>query len=146
MRASKAMLLFIAFVATGCAASRNGAAPRPDRNTITIEQIREHQFINAYDAVSSLHANWLTVRGTDSFQKPGEIIVYYDATRLGGVETLRTITSNSIAFIRWFDGIAATNRWGVGHSNGVIFVSSQLEKGAYHEYALNRCSRTARCR
>src|SRR5262245_36490989 len=105
-----------------CAACASGSRTRNsvDHTLITREQLRQNNFTNAYDAVAALHANWLQKRGADSFLTPGEILVYFDETRLGGIETLRSVTSSSIVFIRFFDGVAATNRWGVGHSNGVI--------------------------
>ena len=114
-------------LSSGCASSQGGTRTSTDRNVITREQLRQHSFTNAYDAVASLHSNWLQKRGTDSFIAPGEILVYVDEVRLGGIETLRSVASSSIVYIRYFDGIAATNRWGVGHSNGVIQVSSRTQ-------------------
>ena len=60
-----------------------------------------------------------------SFNTPSQIWVYYDQTRLGGVETLRTVTVNSIAYIRHYSGLDATTRWGIDHGAGVIFISSR---------------------
>lgn len=97
----------------------------PNFEYLTQDEIRERNFNNAYDAVASMRANWLVVRGTDSFQNPSEVWVYYDQTKLGGVETLRAVTVNEIAYLRHYSGIDATTRWGVGHSAGVIFVSSR---------------------
>jgi hypothetical protein len=123
----RALLVFAALVlvASACASSKGASRTSTDHTLITREQIRQNNFTNAYDAVASLHANWLQKRGADSFLTPGEILVYFDEVRLGGIETLRSVTSSSIMFIRFYDGIAATNRWGVGHSNGVILVSSR---------------------
>lgn len=103
---------------------RTSAADRRDRNLITAEQIRDGHFQNAYEAVQALRSNWLTPRGPDSFNTPSQIEVYYDATHLGQVETLRSIVASNIVFIRWYDGTQAQQRFGVGHSGGVIHVSS----------------------
>ena len=123
----RALLVLAVFVlaSSACASSKGSSRTSTDHTLITREQIRQNNFTNAYDAVANLHANWLQKRGADSFLTPGEILVYFDEVKLGGVETLRSVTSSSIIFIRFFDGIAATNRWGVGHSNGVILVSSR---------------------
>jgi hypothetical protein len=93
---------------------------RPDRSVITREQIHEHRFTNAYDAVQALHSNWLQVKGTDALQSP--VRVYVDHASLGGVETLRNVDVASIQSIRYFDGVAATARWGIDHGGGVILV------------------------
>ena len=43
---------------------------------------------------------------------------------MGGVETLRTIDLRPVTYIRYFDGIAATARWGLDHGAGAIYVST----------------------
>jgi hypothetical protein len=116
-------LLVVTAVACASKGSAN-ASPKADRNEITQAQILEHHFVNAYEAVQALHSNWLQTRGTDSFNSPGQVWVYLDETKLGGVETLRSIAPAAVAFIRHFDGLQATARWGIDHGQGVIFVSS----------------------
>ena len=125
MKRAALVVVALFLLCSGCASSKGGTRTNTDRTVITSEQLRQHNFTNAFDAVASLHSNWLQKRGTDSFLTPGEILVYFDEVRLGGTETLRSVASSSIVSIRFFDGIAATNRWGVGHSNGVILVSSR---------------------
>ena len=84
----------------------------------------EHRFNNALEAVEALRSNWLQVKGTDSFSSPSQIWVYMDDTKLGGVESLRAIGVAPIVFIRHFDGVTATARWGLDHGQGVIFIST----------------------
>jgi hypothetical protein len=103
-----------------------GARPSPDRNLITREEIQAQRFSNAYQLVEALHSNWLRTRGTDSFSSPGQVLVYLDDSRLGGVETLRSISTTTVGYIRFYDGIAASARWGLDHGHGVIFVSTRL--------------------
>jgi hypothetical protein len=93
---------------------------RPDRSVITREQIHEHHFTNAYEAVQALHSNWLQAKGTDAFQSP--VRVYVDNASFGGVESLRNVDIANIKTIRYFDGVAATARWGIDHGGGVILV------------------------
>lgn len=108
----------------GCARSGTERGNRTDANVITAAQIEKNNFVNAYLAVESLHANWLQARGTDSFSAPSVVIVYLDNIRLGNTETLRSITPRQIGYIRHYSGIEATNRWGVGHGAGVIYVAT----------------------
>ena len=116
------LLVITSLLSAACSAHKRAASTDP--NVITLEQIQERHFTNAYDVVAALRPNWLHARGTDSFQAPGQVLVYYDNMRMGGVESLRTITTPTIIEIRHFDGIAATTRWGLDHGQGVIQVSS----------------------
>jgi hypothetical protein len=64
-------------------------------------------------------------RGTDSFSIAGKVQVYFDGIRLGGVETLphgRPPPGRRTS--RYFDGIAATARWGLDHGKGRSYVST----------------------
>jgi hypothetical protein len=124
MRRLVVPLAFAVWLAGGCLSYRSTSKPGADRNLITKEQIANSRFQTAYDAVEALHSNWLQTRGTDSFQKPSEVKVYLDNTELGGTSTLREITTRTVSWIRFYDGLAAQGRWGVGHSAGVIFVST----------------------
>src|SRR6266516_2022373 len=103
---SRLTLFALITFATACAA-RQPAAPgaSTDRDLITRQQILEHRFNNAYEAVESLHSNWLQTKGTDSFRSPSQVWVYLDDTKLGGIETLREIASATIGSIRHYDGI-----------------------------------------
>lgn len=127
MRASVARFAFNALVAigAGCALHHPAEADRrTDRTVLTQEQIAAQHFNTVYDAVEALRSNWLHARGTDSFQNPSEVRVYFDNTLLGGTDKLREIAAKDVTFIKFFDGVTATARWGVGHAAGVIFLST----------------------
>lgn len=122
------LMLCAVLAASACAShSRTATDRQRDRNLITATEISEGHFQNAYEAVQALRPNWLTTRGTDSFNKPSQVEVYYDATHLGTVEALRTILPPNVAYIRWYDGMQAQQRFGIGHSGGVIFISSHVD-------------------
>ena len=113
------------FASAACATS--GASSRRTRNDTTLitrEQIDEHHFTNAYDAVAALHSNWRLTKGTDSFASPSQVRVYVDNTFFGNVDSLKNIAANTIHGIRYFDGITATARWGMDHGKGVIQVTT----------------------
>jgi hypothetical protein len=102
-------ILLVALISS-CALHRGVDGPKTDRSIITQQQLIENHFLTAYDAVESLRSNWLQTRGTDSFAAPSQVRVYLDNTFLGGTSTLRDIAANTVSFIRYFDGIAATGR------------------------------------
>lgn len=118
------LALIAVFSVGGCFHNGPKTGDVRDHGMLTKEQIAENHFNTAYDAVEALRSNWLRARGTDSFQTPSEVLVYLDNTRLGGTDTLREIAANTIYYMRFFDGVAATGRWGVGHAAGVIYVST----------------------
>lgn len=121
-------ILVLTSAAAACASGGAGG-PRTDRNLLTYEQIQETNRQNVYDVVESLRSNWLRSRGPTSLtQESAEVQVYIDDTRLGGVENLRAINIAPVRYIRWFDGIAATGRWGLDHGAGVIYVSTRDER------------------
>ncbi len=106
-------------------AGRSTASPRSDFSILSKETLTENHFNTAYEAVESLRSNWLRTRGPDSFSTPTEVRVYLNNTLMGGVETLRSITMQGVLYIRHYDGLQASARWGLSHGAGVIFVSTR---------------------
>ena len=103
-----------------CAPAATAGGGRSD--LITQEEIQSRHFQNAYEAVQALHANWLVTRGTDT--SGTQVVVYEDLTRLGGVEALRGISTLAIKYIQHYNADEATARWGLGHGQGAIQVST----------------------
>ena len=113
-------------IVVGCAGgTRSADRPLDDRSLITREQILARHSSTAYDAVHSIRGNWLVARGRESLNRAVEIQVYLDGGRLGGLATLRGISTETVQYIRFFSGIEATTRWGLDHGRGVIFVVTQ---------------------
>jgi hypothetical protein len=128
MRRESGRLIILAVVvlAGACSSGRKTAAvPRLDRDVMTGEEMTRAHFITVFDAIEALHPPWLSARGPDSFASPSVVQVYLDNVKLGGVSTLRNVDPHAIRYIRRFDGVAATARWGVGHGAGVILISTQ---------------------
>lgn len=123
VRLSPVMILLV--LLTGCAASQSSGESGSDRNLITREQIEEHTFHNAYDLVEGLRSNWLRTRGTDSFRSPTQVQVYVNDSRMGGINELRSVATQDIAYVRYYDANAATARWGLNHGQGAIYVSTR---------------------
>ena len=114
----------VAVIVTSCAGRGASTGPGVDRNLLVQDQFADRGFHTAYDVIESLRSNWLVSRGPNSFQAATEVQVYLDGVRMGGVQTLRTIDVRPLTYIRYFDGIAATARWGLDHGAGAIYVST----------------------
>jgi len=107
-----------------CVSSNNTARPVIDRNILTADQFADKGYNTVYDVVQALRSNWLSPRGPDSFTSPTTVIAYFDGSRVGGVETLKAMEIRPVTYIRFFDGVSATARWGIGHGAGVVYVST----------------------
>ena len=93
-----------------------------DPNVITRDQIESLSVSTAMDAVRRLKPNWLrsrAARGTD------ELVVYVDAARRGGTQSLGYISVEVIEEIRYLSGPDATTRLGTGHRGGVILIQTR---------------------
>ncbi len=121
-----ALLLVMASTSCGVFVAR----PRGDADIITLEEMQQNRFMNAYDAIAALHSNWMLVKpktfGTTTGGQQPQVIVYVDENRMpNGVDDLRAIEVQRIQYIRHYDPVAATQRFGVGHTEGAIQVSTQ---------------------
>ena len=58
---------------------------------------------------------------------PGEnggIQVYFDGTRMDDIDQLKNIRPSDVYSIRRINGVEWQARFGIGHSGGVLYVSS----------------------
>jgi hypothetical protein len=94
---------------------------------ITRDEMLKGNYATVYDAVAARHSMWLQPRGPDSFVLPSIVWVYIDGARAGGVEVLHTLQPRLVNTVRFYDGPAATSRWGVDNGAGVIHVSTWSE-------------------
>ncbi len=123
MRLRPACFLTISLIALAACATA-GVRTHADREVITRQQMLENKFVTVYDAVAALHSNWLNVRPNTLTGSQENVVIYYDATRLGGPAELNNIRVTDVQYVEHLDPVAATQRYGVGHSQGVILVSS----------------------
>lgn len=120
-----ALVLLLLAGLGACASMRRPAAGAGDRNTITAAEMDIALHPNAFVLVRALRPHWLEIRGSGSLGSRMVKHVFLDDMMLGGVELLRQIATPSIESIEYFDGPAATQRWGTDHAAGVIQVRSR---------------------
>jgi hypothetical protein len=113
-------------IALAACASRtpSTSTPMPSREVLTAADINGKGFNSVLDALQALRPHWLQTHGTDSFFTPSEVRVFLDGNELGGTDALSIVQLASIVYIQHYNGIDATSRWGVGHSQGVIYIST----------------------
>jgi hypothetical protein len=96
-----------------------------ERRAISEEEIRESRAADAYALVSRLRPEWLATRGAQSFLESA-LVVYLDDVRLGGIQQMRQVPTESLTGARFLDARAATQRYGMGHPHGAIVLSSTV--------------------
>lgn len=104
-----------------------GTTSRRQGNVITAEEIARSSGSNALEVVRQLRSHWLTTRGVAGANDPGAggIMVYVDGVRRGGLESLEQIGIEQVGQIRFLDANNATTRYGTGHPNGAIEITTK---------------------
>lgn len=127
LRGSLAIVLAVVLAACAGSASRSTSeAGRSDR--ISREDIGDTAYPDLYELILARRGTWLRNRGPDSLGGRSSVLqVYRDNVRLGGVEALRTIHPMEIDYVRFYDPVQASSRWGFDHGAGVIFVATRRD-------------------
>jgi hypothetical protein len=120
----RTLLVFALLVTVGACQGGRRARPSGDPDLILRHQVMEGAYSNALDVVRALHPNWLVKRAPSGRNNTGNnpIWVFVDGNRYGDISWLRNVPAGTIGSIRRIDGIAATTRWGTGHSEGVLYI------------------------
>ena len=121
------LLLQLAFVSTGCAgmtASGGSGSSRGSFDAVMGEELRQSSSNNVYDALRDLRPQWFRPRARASltFERAQDPVVYIAGVREGPLNTLRGIELSDVLRIEYINPLDATNRFGTGHSGGVISV------------------------
>jgi hypothetical protein len=122
MRPASVAILITMMTTAACAAGTRGTTRGISRRILLGDEIRASSAATAYDAVAALRPEWLTRRGRVSVRSAGELVVYVDGMRQGGVTSLRSIRATDVFQMEYLDGPSATVRFGTGHGGGVILV------------------------
>lgn len=98
-------------VTYACASTQTSRVTESSPDVITSIEINATPVPTAFDIVSRLRPNWLRAGRTGSIGG-GSVssqvtLVYLDGQRLGGIETLRTLTAAGITGMRYLDATRA---------------------------------------
>ncbi|HJQ21635.1 MAG TPA: hypothetical protein VJ867_14905 [Gemmatimonadaceae bacterium] len=115
-------LWVVALIACASSGTTAGAAPRRSSMTITGDEMVAAGVSNVYDAIQRLRPQWLTSSRMRGAGTSDELQVYIDMNRYGALESLRQLPIGGIAEARYLNAAEATNRYGTGHSGGVILI------------------------
>ena len=112
--------------AIACAPPASKARPR-DYNVLTAEEIATSQTTTAYDAIRNLRPHYLRTRGTHTLDPAAALTVhvFFNGQRYGDIETLKTISAQTIREIRYLGASDATTKYGIGYTYGAIEVFSR---------------------
>lgn len=122
----RSFLLCSCVVLAACGGSSGRGSALGNQTVISEAEIRASNAGNAYELVETLRPRWLRPGPGRSLNLETVILVYQDNTRLGGTETLRTLTLPLIHSLRLLDAAQAGTLPGLGsqHVDRVIVVST----------------------
>ena len=118
------LALLAALTLTACGTGQPGS-PRPNPNQITRVEIDEAGPSDLYTLVQNLRPIWLRERGATSLTDEIGVVVYMDGTRMGDTESLRGLHSSNAETMQFYNDQRATARFGLGHVNGAILVTTR---------------------
>jgi hypothetical protein len=124
-------------VLTACAGAYSPSSSQTNANVISRAEIDEAGPTAAYRLIESIRRTWLQTRGPTSFRDPNDasfnsrqpsVYVYLDGTRIGGPDQLRNLSTTDIEIIEFLNATRANVRFGPGHVNGAILVTSRTAR------------------
>ncbi|HEX7118982.1 MAG TPA: hypothetical protein VF212_09350 [Longimicrobiales bacterium] len=117
----------IAAFAAACASSgtavKRSSAGGDD--VILSDEIATVQAANAFELIRRLRPHFLRLSGAVSLRGDGDIVVYVDGIRQGGLASLRSIPAAGITRIERLSATDATTRLGTGHVYGAILIATR---------------------
>lgn len=103
-----------------CGPAGTSSPGRGNARLLTEDELDRASVNTVFDAVQRLRPAWLMPRYAAGTR--GYPAVYVGSQRYGEVETLRTIETDNVAEIHYFDAVAASSRFGRNVPFGVIQV------------------------
>jgi hypothetical protein len=86
------------------------------------------EYASLYEVVQALRGRWLRSRGPNTILgRQTEVQVMVDDMRLGGVNTLRSLTRDNVVQIAFVDPVTAAQRWGGKYAQGTIVVTTHAD-------------------
>ena len=120
------------------ACGRRTPVPVTDPDVITVDQIVKSKAMTAYDVIATLRPQMFTAHGApttrgqqaaNAGRQGAPVVVYIDNVKAGPVAELKTLSKLDVREIRYLSPRVATDRWGVNHAGGVIYVTTTQAVG-----------------
>jgi hypothetical protein len=90
--------------------------------------MEQARYASLYEVVQALRGRWLQTRGPSTLLgRPGEVQVFLDDMRMGGVDALRSLKTDNVVSISFVDPVAASQRWGGKYAQGTIVVTTHAD-------------------
>jgi hypothetical protein len=96
---------------------------RGDMKTVSAEDLASAVHMNLYDYLVAERPRWL--RGSQTSLGAQQVIVFLGETRLGGIQTLKNLSTNTVLAARYFEASAAQQRFNGKDLGPVIQVISK---------------------
>jgi hypothetical protein len=106
-----------ALLAACASTGDRGSAGTGDRTMLTHEQLNDRSFNNLYHAVETLRPRWLRRPGGET---SGPVTVILNNTRMGSVDALRSLETQAVQFVQFYDATSAAARVGRDTGQGLI--------------------------
>lgn len=111
-------------------AQRPQVAPPIITGPISADEIHASSARTVTELLRQLRPQWLRSRGTDVLRGNADplaahgVRVYLNGGLLGGLNTLDQVSTDAITGVQFLDAAAATLRWGAGHPDGAILLTT----------------------
>ena len=118
-------------VLTACASAGTAGSGSRSSDRVSRAEIASSSAINAYALIERLRPNWLRTPGVASIgggTRSQIVVVYLDGHRLGGIQSLRTLSVDAIQSMQWLDAVRAAtvlNEVGSDPIAGAIIIKTQ---------------------
>jgi len=117
----------ICIVLAACGANRvNDRRATPvDQNIVLGDELARFGGTSLYDALRTLRPRWFQQRAPRFDPREAEgPVVYVDGRRFGGMTSLGAILIKTVVTVRYYSPSEAQGRFGPGHLQGAIDVTS----------------------
>jgi hypothetical protein len=121
------LLGILAIVLGGCGTTQppERRAHPVDQNLVLGDELRAFGGSNLYDALRSLRPRWFRPQGPRfDPREPEGPVVYLDGRRFGTLRALGLISVRTVVVARFYSPSEAQGRFGPGHLQGAIDVTS----------------------
>jgi hypothetical protein len=126
MHAHRMLLVgFVGLVAAACASATQRAKSTSRPNAITREELASLPSTNAYDAIERLRPGWLRRPTAPTLLGENPLLVYVDHQLVGGVDELRSMSTDQVEQMEFITAPNATNRHGTGNASGAIEITTR---------------------